>query len=306
MVGWQCHLTCFDKGGIALKKRKWIYLSLTIPALALMVLFIAAPLVNAIRISFFKWNGYSQNMRWYGLKNFVNLFTDDLFWRATLNTFIYGFGSTLIQNVCGLAAALFLNNKFKGRNGVRVILCMPIMISAFIMGQILYYFVQAEGGVFNELLGIIGIPSVYWMKTGLSSTLMITLANSWQYMGLCMIIYLAGLQNIPAMYKEAAKLDGANRVKEFIHVTLPLLIPSITTAVVTNLIGGFKLFDAIVAMSNGGPNRKSMSLSFYISQLYFNDEKAGYASAVGIMTFFIIMIVALPVNAYLRKKEVEY
>jgi len=289
-----------------LKKRKWIYLSLTIPALALMILFIAAPLVNAVRISFFKWNGYSQNMRWYGLKNFVNLFTDNLFWRATLNTMIYGFGSTFFQNICGLAAALFLNNKFKGRNGVRVILYMPIMISAFIMGQILYYFVQAEGGVFNELLGIIGISPIYWMKTGLSSTLMIMLANSWQYMGLCMIIYLAGLQNIPSMYKEAARLDGAGKMKEFIYVTLPLLIPSITTAVVTNLIGGFKLFDAIVAMSNGGPNRKSMSLSFYISQLYFNDEKAGYASAVGIMTFFIIMIIALPVNAYLRKKEVEY
>ena len=289
-----------------MKKRKWIYLSLTIPALALMILFIAAPLVNAVRISFFKWNGYSQNMRWYGLKNFVNLFTDNLFWRATLNTMIYGFGSTFFQNVCGLAAALFLNNKFKGRNGVRVILYMPIMISAFIMGQILYYFVQAEGGVFNELLGIIGISPIYWMKTGLSSTLMIMRANSWQYMGLCMIIYLAGLQNIPSMYKEAARLDGAGKMKEFIYVTLPLLIPSITTAVVTNLIGGFKLFDAIVAMSNGGPNRKSMSLSFYISQLYFNDEKAGYASAVGIMTFFIIMIIALPVNAYLRKKEVEY
>ena len=289
-----------------MKKRKWIYLSLTIPALALMILFIAAPLVNAVRISFFKWNGYSQNMRWYGLKNFVNLFTDNLFWRATLNTMIYGFGSTFFQNVCGLAAALFLNNKFKGRNGVRVILYMPIMISAIIMGQILYYFVQAEGGVFNELLGIIGISPIYWMKTGLSSTLMIMLANSWQYMGLCMIIYLAGLQNIPSMYKEAARLDGAGKMKEFIYVTLPLLIPSITTAVVTNLIGGFKLFDAIVAMSNGGPNRKSMSLSFYISQLYFNDEKAGYASAVGIMTFFIIMIIALPVNAYLRKKEVEY
>ena len=289
-----------------MKKRKWIYLSLTIPALALIILFIAAPLVNAVRISFFKWNGYSQNMRWYGLKNFVNLFTDNLFWRATLNTMIYGFGSTFFQNICGLAAALFLNNKFKGRNGVRVILYMPIMISAFIMGQILYYFVQAEGGVFNELLGIIGISPIYWMKTGLSSTLMIMLANSWQYMGLCMIIYLAGLQNIPSMYKEAARLDGAGKMKEFIYVTLPLLIPSITTAVVTNLIGGFKLFDAIVAMSNGGPNRKSMSLSFYISQLYFNDEKAGYASAVGIMTFFIIMIIALPVNAYLRKKEVEY
>ena len=195
-----------------------MYLALTIPALVLMILFIAAPLVNAVRISFFKWNGYSQKMRWYGLKNFENIFTDKLFWLATLNTFIYGFGSTILQNILGLAAALFLNNKFKGRNAVRVILYMPIMISAFIMGQILYYFVQVEGGVFNELLGLLGLSGVYWMKTGLSSTIMITLANSWQYMGLCMIIYLAGLQNIPSMYKEAAWLDGANRVCEGIFL----------------------------------------------------------------------------------------
>ena len=140
-----------------MKKRKWMYLALTIPALVLMILFIAAPLVNAVRISFFKWNGYSQKMRWYGLKNFENIFTDKLFWLATLNTFIYGFGSTILQNILGLAAALFLNNKFKGRNAVRVILYMPIMISAFIMGQILYYFVQVEGGVFNELLGLLGL-----------------------------------------------------------------------------------------------------------------------------------------------------
>ena len=137
-----------------------MYLALTIPALVLMILFIAAPLVNAVRISFFKWNGYSQKMRWYGLKNFGNIFTDKLFWSATLNTFIYGFGSTILQNIFGLAAALFLNNRFKGRNAVRVILYMPIMISAFIMGQILYYFVQVEGGVFNELLGLGVIPIV--------------------------------------------------------------------------------------------------------------------------------------------------
>ncbi len=290
-----------------MKKRKWVYLSLAVPALVLMLLFIAAPLVNAVRLSFFRWNGYSQNMKFIGMKNFADLISDDLFWRSTLNTLIYGFGSTLLQNVGGLAAALFLNNKFKGRNGVRVILYMPIMISAFIMGQILYYFVQVDGGVFNEILGMFGIAPVYWMDTGLSSTIMMTLANSWQYMGLCMIIYLAGLQNIPSMYKEAARLDGANKIGEFRHITLPLLIPSITTAVVTNLIGGFKLFDVIAAMSpSGGPNRQAMSLSFYITDLYFKNEKAGYASAVGLVTFFLIMIVAVPVNAYLRKKEVEF
>ena len=108
------------------------------------------------------------------------------------------------------------------------------------------------------------------------------------------------------MYKEAARLDGATSWQEFYRVTLPLLIPSITTAVVTNLIGGFKLFDQIVAMSNGGPNRKSMSLAFYISLLYFNDEKAGYASAVGIVTFLLILIITVPINAWLKKREVEY
>lgn len=271
-----------------------------------MFVFIAVPLINAVRISFFKWNGYSQNMKWYGSHNFSSALEDKLFWRSLLNTLIYGFGSTLLQNIGGLAAALFLNQKFRGRNGVRVILYMPIMISAFIMGQILYFFVQYEGGVFNEILGLIGISPVYWMKTGLSSTIMIMLVNSWQYMGLCMIIYLAGLQNIPSMYREAARLDGAGKIKEFFHVTLPLLIPSITTAVVTNLIGGFKLYDPIVAMSSGGPNRKSMSLAYYISVLYFNDEKAGYASAIGLLTFFMIMMIAWPVNAWLRKREVEY
>lgn len=121
-----------------------------------------------------------------------------------------------------------------------------------------------------------------------------------------MVIYLAGLQNIPAMYQEAAMIDGAGKWKMFKKVTLPLLIPSITTAVVTNLINGFKMFDVIASMSGGGPNRESMSLSYYISTLYFNDEKAGYSSALGIVSFLVIMVIAFPVNAYLRKKEVEY
>ena len=203
-------------------------------------------------------------------------------------------------------AAIFLNKKFKGRNALRTILYMPIMISPFIMGQIMYYFVQYQGGVFNELLSMFHIKSIYWMKSGFSSTIMVTLINSWQYMGLCMIIYLAGLQNIPMMYREAARLDGAGKFAEFKHIVLPLLIPSITTAVVTNLIGGLKLYDVIVALSGGGPNRQSMSLSYYIQLLYFNDEKAGYASAIGIVTFFVIMVITLPINAWLRKREVEY
>ena len=258
-----------------------------------MILFIAAPLVNAVRISFFKWNGYSQNMRWYGLKNFVNLFTDNLFWRATLNTMIYGFGSTFFQNVCGLAAALFLNNKFKGRNGVRVILYMPIMISAFIMGQILYYFVQAEGGVFNELLGIIGISPIYWMKTGLSSTLMIMLANSWQYMGLCMIIYLAGLQNIPGDYYEVAELEKITILQKFRYITVPLLKPTTLFVTIITIINSFQVFDQVVIMTGGGPARHSSVLVHYIYQNAFKFYNMGYACALGWVLAAIIFILTL-------------
>ncbi len=287
------------------KKRQYIYM--TLPAILMMAIFILIPLLNAIKISFFRWNGYSQNMRFYGLENYRRLFEDEVFWRTLGNTMIYGFGSMILQNIGGLLAALYLNQKFKGRNMMRAVLYLPIMISGFIMGQILYYFVQYDGGVFNELLGMLGVPPVYWMETGLSSVIMVTLANAWQYMGLCMVIYLAGLQNIPAMYREAARLDGAGKLQEFFHIIVPLLMPAIITAVVTNLIGGFKMYDVIVSMApNGGPNRTAMSLSYYIQLLYFNDEKAGYASAVGIVTFFVILLITLPINKWLKRREVEY
>ncbi len=288
------------------KRRKWTLLSLSIPAFLLIFIFMIVPLGNAVKVSFYKWNGYSQKMVWIGLENYVSIFTDKVFLRSAMNTFIYGFGSTLLQNIAGLSAALFVNRQFKGRNFVRLILYMPIMISGVIMGAIQYYIFNYDNGVLNNLLNLVGIGNIYWMQSGIGSVLIITLINSWQAMGFCMLIYLAGLQNIPKMYEEAALLDGTSRRQIFFKIDLPLLMPAITTAVITNLIGGFKLYDIIVTLTNGGPNRKSLSLSYYISLLYFNDEKAGYSAAVGIALFVIIFVVAVPINQYLRSREVEY
>lgn len=288
------------------KRRKWTLLSLSIPAFLLIFIFMIVPLGNAVKVSFYKWNGYSQKMVWIGLENYASIFTDKVFLRSAMNTFIYGFGSTLLQNIAGLSAALFVNRQFKGRNFVRLILYMPIMISGVIMGAIQYYIFNYDNGVLNNLLNLVGIGNIYWMQSGIGSVLIITLINSWQAMGFCMLIYLAGLQNIPKMYEEAALLDGTSRRQIFFKIDLPLLMPAITTAVITNLIGGFKLYDIIVTLTNGGPNRKSLSLSYYISLLYFNDEKAGYSAAVGIALFIIIFVVAVPINQYLRSREVEY
>ncbi len=288
------------------KRRKWKLLSLIIPAFLLIVLFIFVPLGNALRVSLFKWNGYSQKMKFIGLYNYAALFSDKVFWQSTVNTLVYGFGSTLLQNIFGLSAAVFLNKKFRGRNAVRLILYMPIMIAGVIMGAIQYYIFNFSNGVLNNLLNLMGVESIYWMKTGWGSVLIITLINSWQTMGFCMLIYLAGLQNIPGMYREAAHIDGAKPRQVFFRIVMPLLIPSMTIAVITNLIGGLKLYDIIVTLTNGGPNRKSLSLSYYISLLYFNDEKAGYSAAVGIALIALIFMVAVPINKYLRSREVEY
>ena len=143
---------------------------------------------------------------------------------------------------------------------------MPVMISGLIMGYIMYFMVQNHGAI-NEILGWFGIRGIDWMGIGAVGRLFITLINSWQYCGICMVIYMAGLQGISQMYYEAAAIDGASPAQEFRYITLPLLGPAMTSAVVINLIGGLKLYDVVVSLSGGGPGFETSSLSFYILSL---------------------------------------
>ena len=279
---------------------------LYIPAVLLMACFVLYPLARGIYISFFKWNGYSQNMTFIGLKNYLSLLSDKYFKSSFWNTMLYGFGSALLQNVFGLALALFLNSKFKIRNAVRTIIYLPVMISGLLMGYIMYFFFQLNHGVINEIFQYLGKDAINWLADGTRGKIIITLVNSWQYVGIAMIVYLAGLQNIPSMYYEAATLDGGNKWQIFRHVTLPLLTPAMSTAVIQNVIGGLKLNDVIISLTKGGPTLKTQSLSTYISYMYFDSEKAGYASAVGAFLFVFIFIISTFLTRYFRKREVQY
>lgn len=279
---------------------------LYIPAVLLMACFVLYPLARGIYISFFKWNGYSQNMTFIGLKNYLSLLSDKYFKSSFWNTMLYGFGSALLQNVFGLALALFLNSKFKIRNAARTIIYLPVMISGLLMGYIMYFFFQLNHGVINEIFQYLGKDAINWLADGTRGKIIITLVNSWQYVGIAMIVYLAGLQNIPSMYYEAATLDGGNKWQIFRHVTLPLLTPAMSTAVIQNVIGGLKLNDVIISLTKGGPTLKTHSLSTYISYMYFDSEKAGYASAVGAFLFVFIFIISTFLTRYFRKREVQY
>ena len=284
------------------KRMRWLY----VPAVMLMLCFILYPLARGAIISLFKWNGYSQNMKFVGLDNYINMFQDSNFKSSFWNTMLYGFGSAFLQNTFGLALALLADQKFRTNKLLRTLVYLPVMISGLIMGYIMQFFFQYNHGVINEILAWFHIEPIDWLSDSIRGKIIITLVNSWQYVGICMIVYMAGLQNIPRMYYEAASLDGGNWWDVFCNVTLPLLTPAITTAVITNVIGGLKLTDVIVSLTNGGPVQRTHSLSTYISYMYFDAEKGGYASAIGIFLFVFIYLVSTVLTRSFEKREVQY
>lgn len=276
-----------------------------VPAIILFVVFVVYPFLQGIRLSFTNWNGYSQTMKYVGLKNYIRLFQDANVKTALINTLIYGIMSTVIQNILGLAYALFLNINFKGRTVVRTIIYMPVMIAPLIMGYIMYFFFQYDGGAINDILIALGMEPADLLVNSSAAIAIIVIVNSIQFVGVAMVIYLAGLQNIPAMYYEAAMLDGATFWDRFKHVTLPLLMPAISSSTILNLIGGLKLFDLIMALTSGGPGFSTHSLSTLVTNQYFSAQSAGYASAIGIVSFLLIMVISNVVTGYFDKKEVD-
>ncbi|MDD4681039.1 MAG: sugar ABC transporter permease [Clostridia bacterium] len=278
---------------------------LYIPALLMFAIFIFLPFLQGIVISFMEWDGYSANQIWVGINKYITVFTDSNFYTTVKNTFIYGVGSTLFQNIFGLMFALLLDRNTMGEKAVRTLVYLPAIISGLIMGYIWYFFFSYDGGAINDILSLFGKEQIDWLASGSRSVWIITGVNTFQYLGISMIMYLAGLQNIPRDYYEAADIDGASYLSKFNNITIPLLMPAITVSVVTNLIGGLKLFDVIAALTGGGPGYESASISTMVYQMYFVRQDAGYAAAQGNIMFIIIAVISIWALKFLRSKEVE-
>ncbi len=276
-----------------------------LPALVLFGLFIYYPIAQGINISFTNWNGYSAHFSYVGLEKYIYMFSDHRTYQVLLNTLIYGLGSTLFQNILGLAYAVFLNGKIKGKTIVRTIVYFPVIIAPLIMGYVWYFIFQYDGGALNDVLKVLGQESIDWLGNGTRAVWLITIVNTFQYMGVAMVIYLAGLQAIPKEYLEAADVDGASGFYKFWHITFPLLMPAVTVSIVLNIIEGLKLFDVIISLTNGGPGYASHSLSTMMSDLFFAGQDAGFAAALGNLMFVIISLFGISALKLLRRREVD-
>ena len=275
-----------------------------VPADAIVGVFVYWPLFQGFLISTREWNGYSPVWDNVGLAKYVRMLGDPVFWMVMVNTLVYGFGSTLLQTLLGLGLALLLDTPSLRSKVMRTVVYLPAIISPLIMGYIWRFVFQYSGGALNDIMIVLGQEPQDWLGQGSVAVAIIVLVNSFQYCGVAMIIYLAGLQAIPRDCIESAMIDGAGPVNTYFKVRLPLLMPAITTSTVINLIGGLQLFDVIVALTRGGPAQRTSSISTMVRDVFFIRTDAGYASAMGIAMFLMILVITLVSLKAFETKEV--
>ena len=276
---------------------------LSLPALLLFSVFFIYPLLKGIGMSLTDWDGMGQ-AHFIRLKNFIDFFSDERAIHDIKTTLLFAIGSAVLLNLVGLCYALLMNSNFRGKSIARVIIYLPAIISPLIMGYIWYFLLQPGRGFLHYAFAQLGLPDLIgsWMSSYGSAMLVLVLVNVWQFAGMTMIIYLAGLQSIPAELLEAATIDGASPWQRFTRVTIPLLMPAIRINVVTNIIGSLSVFDIIMSLTEGGPGYSTESLSIYIMRMCYG-SRTGYSTAVALILFVIILVPVLISMRLTRAKE---
>jgi len=288
------------------KKTSSLYsYTLTYPALLLYSIFFALPVAAGIVMAFTDWQS-SQILEpsFNGLDNFRAIFNDERFIKSLTNTLLFASVTMILKVVFGLPLALALVKPLKTRGFLRTMFFFPAVLSAVVIGIMFSSLFQMDS-VVDQFLQFFGIHmEVNWLGQGDTAMAVVMLTDVWQWTGLTMIIFLAGLQGISDDYYEAARIDGASAYHQFRHITLPLLISSFTIVFTLSLIGGLKVFANVYVLTNGGPGFSTQVLSTYIYQA-FGSGLLGLSSAMGLVLTVLVTILTLALNGYLRRKELE-
>jgi len=286
---------------------KWVTITLfLLPALALYVLFVLYPVVQAAHYSLFKWNGLQPLTDFVGLKNYQTAFGSDTFKTAVTNNLLIIVLSLALQIPFSLSLAVLLNRRFPGRAIFRLIFFLPYVLSEAITGVVFTLLLQ-PGALVDSSLNGLGLGGLVQDWLGDANFVMITLfiIISWKYFGFHMILLMAGLQGIPREIEEAALVDGADRWQAFRHITLPLLGPTLRGSVFLSMIGALQLFDMVWVMTGGGPLNASNTMAISMFKAGFKNTQMGYGSALAVILFLFGLILALAYQRYVLRRDVE-
>lgn len=293
-----------QKGGSGIEKRMVRqYLVLVLPGMIIFTVGLIIPLFLSFRYSLTDWDGMTAEKTFVGLQNYIKLFKNKEFLESWWFTIKFTIGNTIIQNVLALLFAVALDSGIRFQKLYRTAFFVPCLISAIVVGFVWLKMFSNVLPAINDLLG----TGFNFLLFGKAETVLggLLIANNWQWVGYWMLIYLAGLQSVPAELYEAAKVDGANAIHRFFNVTIPMLAPAITICVVGITTGSLKVYDLLVASTKGGPGRASTSVIYKTYTTAINGRQYGYGSAMTVTLVIALLLVALIQVKGLRKKEVQ-
>ena len=283
----------FPRSGIARREMREGYLFL-LPWLVGFLIFTLGPLLASFYLGFTLYRG-GGSPRWIGLGNFHRLFLEDhLFWQSLKVTLVYAAGYIPLSLVLGLAIALLMNQKVRGIIGFRTIYYLPSVTTGVAVAILWMFVFHRDFGVLNSILALFGVEPISWLFNSRWVMVAFIIMGLWGVGG-SMVIYLAGLQSIPTELYEAASIDGANRVRRFFSITIPMMSPTIFFNLVTGLIYTFQIFTQAYIMTQGGPNYATYFYSLNIYYTTFRSLRLGYAAAMAWILFVLILLLTLSV-----------
>ena len=274
------------------------------PSLAALLAFSIGPMVGTVWVSLQEWN-LIRDAEFIGLDNYRELWGDEDFRRALTNTLYYLVGYLPLVMVGGLGLALLVNSKLKGVALFRAMYFLPVVTSWVVVALLWKWLLNPSDGLVNWVLGLVGIDGPGWWTSRTWAMPSVILASAWKDLGFVMIILLAGLQSIDESLYEAASIDGAGAWQRLRSITIPMLTPSIFFVTVISLINGFQVFDQVWVMTDGGPAGSSTVVVEQIVKNTFTFGRAGYASAMSVVLFLIILAVTA-VQMRMQKRWVFY
>jgi raffinose/stachyose/melibiose transport system permease protein len=277
-----------------------------LPALVIYGLFALYPMVDALWLSFFDWDGVSADREWVGLENYVQIFTrDPVFWTAVQNSLIWVVLSLIIPTAIGLAFAVALDQRLRGRNVLRAALYLPAIIASIAVATMWSWMYNPIFGLVNATMEAIGLESLIqdWLGDPDIALYSVLVAYVWQSTGVAMVLFLAGLQNVPAELKEAARVDGANHWRIFRAVTFPALMPTFVVVTVLSIISSLKVFDLVYGMTGGGPAQSTQVLALWSYTQSFRLHDYGNGMAVAMVLLVVTLVVVVPYYAWIGRRD---
>ncbi|MEX3101140.1 sugar ABC transporter permease [Streptomyces sp. V2] len=278
-----------------------------VPALVLFGVLVLLPMLFAVYASFFRWGGFGWPSEAIGFDNYTRLLQDSVFiGDLGRGAVIIGL-SVVVQLPFALALAVALNQKLRGRAVYRMLFFAPYILSEAITGILFSMLFAPDDGFADQLLGRIGLDGLggEWFSDPSTVLATLFLVMTWKYFGFHMMLYLAGLQSIPAELKEAALIDGAGPWQRFRSITLPLLAPTLRISVFLSVIGAIQLFDLVWVTTGGGPDHHSETMAVSLFQYGFKRYQVGYASAISVAMFVISLVFALIYQRYVLRRDLE-